>query len=147
MEMEKKITFPDFNKNRKRDKIISVLVFSIPALLISNAGHCDPASPEQIQRSQEILQEDKMLREKIGQEIKVFIEKVVVRGADDLSKEEINNLALPYLKRWLKESEVREFIGQVKEFYAKRSRDDSSLEINHQIKNSTLEIIVKDISR
>jgi len=145
--MKNEIKLTDFNKNRKRYKVISVLAFSIPALLISSAGHCDPASPEQIQRSQEILQEDKMLREKIGQEIKVFIEKVVVKGADDLSKEEINNLALPYLKRWLKESEIREFIDQVKELYAKKSHDGISFEVSRKINGSTLEIIIRSISK
>ncbi len=145
--MEKEIKPPDFNKNSGKIKIISIMVFYSFVLSVFNTVYADSVSPEQIQRSQEILREDKMLREKVGQEVRVFVEKVVVKGADNLSEEEINNLALPYLKRWLKKTDIQEFLDELRKSYVKKSRNNSPFEISHQIKNSTLEVIISNLSK
>jgi len=97
---------------------ILTLFFS---LTFNNLCFAQPVS--QIERSQEILEQEKILREKIEQEEKVFIKKIIVKGTTQVSEEQIKEIILPYQKKWLTKNDIQCLIDSFKECYQKQVQE------------------------
>lgn len=123
--------------------IIFIILFYIFILRFFNFSFAAAVSPEQVQRSQEILDHDKILREKIDQGIKIFVEKILIIGADDLSKQQTDALILLYQKHWLNQNDVQDLLDAVRQLYVSNGHENNSFQINYSIKGSTLEIIIE----
>ncbi|MFA5096713.1 MAG: POTRA domain-containing protein [Candidatus Omnitrophota bacterium] len=127
--------------------IKAVLIF----ILLLGAGSLNfvlaaSESPEQVQRSQEILREDKMLRERIEKDAGVFIKEIIVEGAEGLSEDKINEVILPYLNRRLRQNDIAGLLVIVRQMYVDAGHKATSFYLRHEIKGPVLEIIIRNSS-
>lgn len=117
------------------------ICFFAAGLLAPNVAVAE--SPEQIQRAQEILQEDKMLREKTEEGAKSWIERITVKGASHLDEEQITQAILPYQKRWLTRNDIGMLLGALEKLCVSAGHEKSSFSLQPEIKGSTLEVSIK----
>ncbi len=129
-------------KELKRILTLSVsvtLFYSITAL----KGICfAQVSPGQIERSQEIIQNEEALRNRIEQENKVLIKKIIVQDADLLGAEEIKKITLAYENHWLSESDINGIIDLLKAAYKEKGYSQQPRKITFRIKSHILKIHV-----
>jgi hemolysin activation/secretion protein len=102
----------------------------------------------EIQRSQEILQEDRALRQKISEEEKFFVKTIIVKGALKLSEEETKGIIAPFQGRWMTTEDIRQLIDLLKSAYAEKGIKASQLKVSHKLKkDKTLEITVDELTK
>ncbi|MDD4980570.1 MAG: POTRA domain-containing protein [Candidatus Omnitrophica bacterium] len=99
-------------------------------------------NPGQIERSQEIIQDEEALRNRIGQEKKFLIKKIIVEGADLLAPEEIKKMTLAYENHWLSKSDIQAIIDLLKTAYREKGYPQQPRKTAFRIKNNTLKIHV-----
>jgi len=101
-----------------------------------------------IERSQEILQEDKDLRQRIEREEKVFIKKVIIKGALKLSREEIRDIILPFENQWLTKKDIQRIIDSLKSAYQKKGIETSHFKPAYELKKAQiLEITLNELTQ
>lgn len=101
-------------------------------------------TPGQIERSQEIIQNEEALRSRVGQESKVLIKKIIVQGANLLTTDEIKKLTLAYENHWLSKSDINEIIDLLKAAYKQKGYDNQPVETSFRIKKGYLKIRIKE---
>ena len=107
-----------------------------------------PPTAGTIDRSQEIIQKDEILTQKIGQEQKFFIGKIDIKGASKLSSYEVKNIITPFQRNLLTKKDFQKIINALKAAYAKKGFDVSHLKIAYAIKKQgILEIKVNELTR
>jgi len=100
-----------------------------------------------IERSEEILQEDKILRQKIGEEEKFFVKTIIVKGALKLSEEEIRGIITPFQGHWMTKENIQQLIDLLKSTYAKKGIRASQIKVSHKLKkDKALEITVNELT-
>jgi len=126
-------------KNKMLFKFFSVflLVFFIFGNLV---GICFSASVSAgtIERSQEILKEDKTLRQRIEENEKFFIKKVTLKGISKISEEEVQEIIVPFQGQWMTKDDIQQLIDLVKSAYAKKGVKTDKLNVNYEIKERNL---------
>jgi hemolysin activation/secretion protein len=104
-------------------------------------------SASTIQRSQEMLKDDKALRQKIEQEEKFFVKAIVLKGALKLSEEEIKDITVPFQGQWLTKKEIQQIIDSLKSAYEKKGVGPNRIKISYELKkDKTLEITVNELT-
>ena len=121
-------------------KIVILILFLCLSFVNICFAQDIPAS--QIQRTQEILEEEEELREKLNKQEKVFINKIIVEGVLLLDEEEVKDIVLPFQKRWLTEDDINPIIDSLKQLYNQQTKQTP--EITYQIKGRNLKITVKE---
>jgi len=86
--------------------LISILFFLSLSLNLCFAQIDEEAPTPQIQRSQDILEKEEDLRDKIFEEQGAFIREIQVEGVVRLPKERIRETIEPLKNRWLKKKEI-----------------------------------------
>jgi len=125
--------------------VFGFILFSSCAAKISSAASVSTSS---IERSQEILQEDKTLRQKIEQEEKFFVKTIIVKGVVKLSKEEIGGIILPFQGQWLTKKNIQQLIDSLTTAYAKKGIETNRIAISYKLKkDKTLEIAINDLTQ
>ena len=97
-----------------------------------------------IERSQEILQKDRDLRQKIIQEDKTFVKTIIVKGALKLSEEEIKGITDVFQGSWLTKEDIQQLVDSLKLAYERKGVASSQVKISYELKKEkTLEITVE----
>jgi hemolysin activation/secretion protein len=94
-------------------KVINILIF---IFFFSSFCFAQPQTAT-IQRNQELLQQEKLLRERIQKPKKVYIKEIIIEGISSINLKEIEESVLPFKKRWLSEEEINQIITSIKEIY------------------------------
>ena len=98
-------------------KVINILIF---IFFFSSFCFAQPQTAT-IQRNQELLQQEKLLRERIQKPKKVYIKEIIIEGISSINLKEIEESVLPFKKRWLSEEEINQIITSIKEIYFQKS--------------------------
>lgn len=135
----------------KIEKIIGLAIILFFLFLWWGAKNiCFAQTPPigQIQRSQEILEQEKALREKLEQEEKIFIEKITIKGVTLLSAEQIKEIILPFKRQWLTKRDIEQLLEFIKQAYKEKGYSEKLLNLSYEIKkNRYLEIKVEELMR
>jgi len=93
-------------------KIILTYIY----LFVLTAGYAFAAPPTagSIERSQEILREDKALRQRIEEGEKFFVKTIICKGCLRLSEEEIKDIAAPFQGHWMTKEDIRQIMDLLK---------------------------------
>lgn len=127
-----------------RNKIIIVTQI-ITLFACSNAFALGETAPTaQIERSQQILDKDLALRDRIEQGDKVFIAKIIVKGVTLLTQDEVKEIIKPFQKRWLSKEDIQQIVDDFTQEYYQRGYFTQFKDITYQIKGKTLEIRIED---
>ena len=121
-------------------KRITILFF---CLSLTNNCFAQDIPVSQIERTQEILEKEEALREKLNKQDKMFIKKIVVEDALLLGEEQVEEIILPFQKRWLTKDDINQIIDSLKQLYIRQTKQTP--EITYQIKGRNLEIYVKEV--
>lgn len=97
-----------------------------------------PVSAGTIERSREILKEDKILRQRIEENEKFFIKKVTLKGISKISEEEVQEIIVPFQGQWMTKDDIQQLIDLVKSAYAKKGVKTDKLNVNYEIKERNL---------
>ena len=122
-------------------KKIAILILFL-CLSSLNICFAQDVPVSQIQRTQEILKKEEALREKLNQQEKAFIKKIIVEGVLLLDEEQVKEIILPFQKRWLTEDDINQIIDSLKQLYSQQTKQTP--EITYQIKKRNLKITVKE---
>lgn len=123
-------------------KIGVVAVFILSLFVLSNFSFAQGTSASQIQRSQEILEKEEALLNKIEGSEQFFIRKIIVKGASSLAKDKIREIILPFQKKWLNRGQILQIFELLKQAYSRMGKPMP--EISHRIKKHILEIKIKE---
>lgn len=122
-------------------KILGIILF---LGICANIDNFAQITPSQVQRTHEILEKEKALREKIEKEEKVFIKRIVVEGASLLSKDEIDKIILPFQRHWLSKEDIQQIINLLIQTYNQKGYDASKVNISYEIKKRQLIIEINE---
>jgi len=107
-----------------------------------------PETASTIGRSQEILREDKALRQKIEQGEQFFVEKIVLKGASKLSQEEIRDIIVPFQDSWMTKKDIQQIIDALKSAYEKKGIETNRFQMACELKETgILEVTVDELSQ
>ena len=129
----------------KRVLIITVLPFFLG---VSSEITCfaQTSATGQIQRSQEVLQNDKTLRNRIEEEEKVFIKNILVEGANSISEDRIKEITRPFQKRWLTKKDILQVLDSIKQAYLQEGYAGQPADISYAVKGKVLKIRVEEVN-
>ena len=100
----------------RTNQFLSALLFT--CLLFTSSivetSFSAPISASSIERSQEILQDDKVLRQRIEQEKKFFIKEIIVKGDLSLSEGETKDIIAPFKGQWITKEDILGIIDSLK---------------------------------
>jgi len=124
-------------------ELVVILFIAFSVILVATATAA-PSLTVREERSREILQEDKDLRAKIAEGEKVFIEKIVIKGASAVSREQLDEATLPFQKRWLAQRDIEGLEDAVRQLYLGKGYKENPPEIFSQVSQNILEITIKE---
>ena len=113
-----------------------LFLFCLFSQAVSWAQNAPTAS---IQRSQDILEQEKALRTRVEKGQKFFIKKIIVTGTA-LSKEEIEEITAPYIRHWLVKADFENLAALLKEACVKKGHNPDFVNVIYQVHRSTLNI-------
>jgi len=123
----------------------SKIIFIFMLFFIFNYSFAQVQTPlSQIERSQELIDKEEGLRNKIEAPEKIYIEEITFEGASLLAEKEIKNLALPYEKKWLTKDDISQIINGLNELYRNKGLTGQLSDVSYQIKDKRLIIEVKE---
>ncbi|HAJ56730.1 MAG TPA: hypothetical protein DCL35_03045 [Candidatus Omnitrophica bacterium] len=105
------------------------------------------SSASEIQRTQEIIDKELDLREKIERRGKQFIKEITVEGVSLLGEEEIKQAVLPFTGHWLSKDDIKQLISMLKQAYEEKGYKDRLTKVTYQIKKKVLKIKVVERAR
>jgi len=127
------------------NKFINIAPIILFSCLIFYDLSLAEVSTGQILRSQEILEKEKALRERLQEEEKVFIKKIKIEGVTLLTESQIRQIISPFQKRWLTKTQIQQILELIKEAYRKNSYQNQPKGISYQIKGKELSIKVEEV--
>lgn len=118
-------------------------------LLFVRASFAENVSPSAIQRSQEIIRQEEALRQKVTQERKFFVERIILKGMPAaLSEKEKNAITAPYEGEWVTEEEIRQLIEALRLACAAGGISRKNIEFSYEFKEgAVLEITAREKSQ
>lgn len=134
---------------KRTEEVIGLTIFLFFLSLILGSKSISSAqapSLSQIERSQEILDKEKILREKFEKGEKVFIKKIIVQGVTLLTGDEIKETILRFEKRWLTEEDIQQILGLIQQAYGQKGYKNQLTKISYQIKKKCLIIRVEELA-
>ena len=118
---------------------LSVILFFLCLVIgAKGASFAQGHSASRIERSQEILEKEEALREKIEKEEKVYIKKIILKGITSLSKEQREKIISPFQARWLTKKDIQQILELLKEAYHQQGYPGLPASISYQIKRNNL---------
>ncbi len=103
--------------------------------------------PSQIERTQQILQKEEALKEKINKPEKKLVKTIQVSGVTLVSIDKIQSIILPFQNRWLTEPEVESILASIKMLYEKTGFPNQPAEVSYKIEKHNLNIQVLELSQ
>jgi hemolysin activation/secretion protein len=107
--------------------------------------HCaEIPTASQIERSRELLEKEKSLRNELEKNNKVFIKKITLKGATALSKDQIREIILPFQRRWLSRQDIQQILDLIARAYQRAGYTGKPPQASFQLKKNNLEIQIKE---
>lgn len=126
---------------------LSVILFFLCSVIgAKGASFAQDHSASRIGRSQEILEKEKALRNKLDEEEKIFIKKIEVKSISLLNEDEIREITLPFQKKWLTKKDIQQILELIKETYKQKGYIGQPGKISYQIKKKSLIIRVEELT-
>jgi hemolysin activation/secretion protein len=125
--------------------LLGTVLFSLCLVVVSSA-QTSPAG--QIQRSQEFLEKEEALQEKLRE--KVFIREIQVEGATLIPAGRIKDVVAPFQNRWLRKKDIgqiEELIRQLYYIYIEEGRSELALSIPHKVEGDVLKIRIEELKK
>ena len=113
-----------------------LLLFSF---VIQDACIAQNAPTAQIGRSQELIEKDRALRERIARDEKFFIKKIIVKGSG-LSEEKIEEITAPFKNHWLSREDIDSLLAIIKNACIENGYQEDSFKIVYRVSKATLNI-------
>lgn len=134
------------NKIRRNSPLLAagilVLFLFVPLLTRCFAASTTAGT---IERSRELLEQDKRLRQTIEQEGKFFVETIIVKGASKLSEQEIKETIAPFQQQWMAKEAFQQLIDALKSAYRQKGIGPEQVKLFYELKKGgILEITVKE---
>lgn len=120
-----------------------IFIFLFLILSFSCLGFAQ-TTPAQLQRSQEILEKERALKDKLEKGEKVYIKKIIVKGATLLNQEQIKEIILPFQKHWLTKNDIQQILALIERAYINNGYATKLKGISYQIKKRILEIQIEE---
>ncbi len=119
------------------------ILFLIAVFCFVPCAFAAPPTAGTIDRSQELIQGDKILTQQVEKEKQYFIDKIDIKGASKLSSKEVEKIVAPFQGSWLSKKDFQKIIDSLKAAYVKKRFDTGHLKITYEIKKSgTLTVIL-----
>src|SRR4030042_2190675 len=122
----------------KIPKITAIVLFFLAIFLNLSFAQ---VSTIQVIRSEEVLEKERVLRQKIDEEEKVLIKKITVEGVTLLTEDDIKNIISPFQKEWLTKTKIQQILESIKETYAQNGYKAQLNGISYEVKRK--ELIIK----
>lgn len=121
-----------------RYKLYMILVASLSWLFASGIAYSSQDnSVSTITRSQEMIEKESALRENINKNDKIYLKKVVIKGAASIDKEKIKEMLRPFKNYWISKDDIQSIIDSISAIYQEK-------EISYKINKNTLNVSVKE---
>lgn len=120
---------------------VGLILFLI--FLFYHHGFCQ-TSTGRILRSQEDLEKEIILREKLKRKEKNFIKKIKVEGISLLSDSQIKEIISSFQEKWLTPKDIEGIMDLLRQEYRENAGVKNPPEISYQIKGQELEIRVRE---
>lgn len=114
------------------------------SLATSSVKAAPQPTPAQIQRSEEITDQETSLRNKLNRESKVYIKQIMIKGASLISADKMSQIILSFQKHWLSSNDIQLIIDLIKQAYQQSGFKDKPVKIEHRLKNHSLNIYVQE---
>lgn len=101
-------------------KLKTIFIFIL--FFTFNCSFARDITPVQIERSQEILQQEEALRRKIEQPQKVFIKEIILPQGCLIPKDELEQINRRFAGQWLSSKEIQELLDILAKAYQKAYR-------------------------
>ena len=121
------------------------IVFVLLLIFTScNAGWSQPTMGE-INKTQQDIEMEKALRTEVEKGKKVYIKKIVVKGATLITEDQLKEIVLPFKNHWLGESDINLILESIINAYKQKGYEGQPSKISFRIKKSLLEINVEEV--
>jgi hemolysin activation/secretion protein len=97
------------------------------------------APTSRIQRSEQLIRQERALRKDLDDTGKVYVNKVVIQGPE-LAGQELQELAAPFKNSWLSPQDIATLKGAIRDTYIKNGYEEAKLSITHEVSKSILNI-------
>lgn len=133
-------TCADISKIKAKLGYKNVVLLIIGLLSVKAASYAtEPVTGTEVLRSQELILEEKSLRDKVI-DYKVFIKKIIIKGADLLSQDKIKKIILPFEKKWLTKYDIQTIEDLIRQAYNKQGIPEEKLKLSSKVEKNILEI-------
>jgi len=118
-----------------------LFIFSIHAKVNCFA---QSSSASQAQRTEELLEKERQLEEKIQQPEKIYIKNIIVQGASLLDQEKIKEIIEPFSKYWLTKGDIQKIMDAIKVAYQKKGVLEQLVKVSYEVNEESLLIKVEE---
>lgn len=124
-------------------KLFLITIALILAVSMDLAAGGAPSASE-IERSQQLLEEQKKLRERIYEEDGIFVERIILKGVGSLNSEKIDAILGPFQqKKWFSRRDIQDLIETIEAAY-KNNKLPILPKVSYRVVDSSLEITVEE---
>jgi|GEM_PF-305597 len=100
-----------------------------------------------VMRSQEMLDNEKMLREKVDKNDKMLLRKAVIKGITLIDRRKTMEIFAPFKGHWISKDDIHLIIDSIFAAYKEKGYFEKIERIDYKISKNTLTIIVKEAGR
>lgn len=101
-------------------------------------------SAVQIERAQEILQENEALRSRIENGEKAYIKNIIVKGVTLFDEDKVKEIIFPFQKQWLSKAEIQQILDAIEQVYKQNGFIGLPTKSSFQINKNCLEININE---
>lgn len=100
----------------------------------------------EIDKMQQDIEKDKLLRVEVEKAKKVFIKEIVVKGATLITEDQIKEIILPFKNHLLSGADIDLMLNSISSAYAQKGYQNQPVKITFKINKSKLEISVEELT-
>jgi len=125
---------------------VTVIVLVFVCLTAASPASCQAQGPSvsQIEKSRQDLEMDRALRIEVEKGKKVFIKKVIVKGATLITEEQLKEIILPFNNHWLTQADINLILDSIAGAYTQKGYAGQPARASFQIKYGFLEISIEE---
>jgi len=131
-----------------RERLYTVLISFLFLLLSANLAYSSQdTSISTITKSQDMIQKEEALREKLDKNEKVYLKKAVVTGVTLIDKEKIKEIVEPFKNHWISKNDIQIILDSITAAYKEKGYADKLGSISYKIRRNNLNIIIMEKSQ
>lgn len=127
--------------------VVGYILFAkrLCAFFTTSICFAEMSSASQIQRANELINQDAWLRDKLEHGQKVLVKKIIVEGVTLLTPRELKEITVIYQKHWLTKNEIQQILDLITLAYKKKGFDKQPANIAFTIEMGCLKIKVEEL--